>query len=415
MYIRKKNQNILIDSKYSLIKSLYEIPTYHGLPKISVFMAFGGNYYNAGFNASGAGISPDNAKLAATGEYVERYCCLHPEKNKIKKAIYNNTLEFVNPNIFNQYANSKYDFNNINLSWIEGINLITKDKCNLPAEAVFLSFADNKEKRIWITNSTGAACGDNYNQVIWKGLAEAFERDAVQFAWRTGFKLRKINYEKNLKINEFFNKYIKSEGIKFNLFELKMDWNIPAVFGIAEFDNGATVTAASVRSSWTEACKKTLIELSQSIIGYASLIYSNDRISYNNEFSNIKNYEDHSILYFNKEMKKNLDFLLKSDEYFYIPSNDEEKSDKEMINIMLTELIRLKKSAYFVDMTLSDIDEYGWKVGRVIIPEFLDIEPGFIKEMKNNRINEVKNYIIKLGLRKESDFVGEPKVPHPFP
>ena len=41
------------------------------------------------------------------------------------------------------------------------------------------------------------------------------------------------------------------------------------------------------------------------------------------------------------------------------------------------------------------------KFGRVIIPEFLDIEPGFIKEMKNNRINEVKNYIIKLGCKRK--------------
>ncbi|MGL4992144.1 MAG: YcaO-like family protein [Sarcina sp.] len=415
MYIRKKNKNILIDSKYSLIKNLYEIPTYYGLPKISVFMAFGGNYYSSGFNASGAGISPKYAKLAATGEYVERYCCLHPDKNKIKKDIYYEQKGFINPDLFNQYTNSEYNFQNINLSWVKGINLLTKESCYIPAEAAFLSFADNKEKRIWITNSTGAACGDNYNQVIWKGLAEAFERDAVQFTWRTGLKLRKINYEKNLKVNQFYTNYIKSEGIKFNLFELKMDWNIPAVFGIAEFMNGSIVTAASVRSSWTEACEKTLIELSQSIIGYASLIYSNDRIIYDDDFSNIKNYKDHSILYFNKEMKKNLDFLLKSNEYFSIPENDEKKPDEKIIKIMLEELLRLNKSVYFIDMTLSDIDEYGWKVGRIIIPEFLDIEPGFIRKIKNNRILEVKDYLINLGIKKEDDFTGEPKVPHPFP
>ena len=414
MYI-KKNINRLLDSKYSVIKNLYEIPTYIGLPRISVCMAYGSNYYNGGFNASGAGISFDNAKLSAIGEYVERYCCLNPKKERLKKSIFANKKNYIDPNLFNFFKTKDYDFKKKEISWIKGYDLINKKICYIPAEASFLSFNDIKNERIWISNSTGAACGNTYEQVLWKGLAEVFERDAVQFTWRTGLKLEKINYKKNLKLKEFYNNYIKTKGITFHLFKLEMDWNLPAIFGIAEFDNGATVTGASVRGTWYEACEKTLIELSQSIIGYASVIYGTTRIKYDLTFDNIKNYEDHSILYFNKEMKKNLNFLLNSNLFFVIPAKESKKTDDEMITFLLNEVKKIEKKAYFIDMTLPDILEYGWKVGRVLVPSFLDIEPGFIKILKNNRIKEVKEYLLKEKLVDENRFTGSPVVPHPFP
>ena len=86
-----------------------------------------------------------------------------------------------------------------------------------------------------------------------------------------------------------------------------------------------------------------------------------------------------------------------------------------MITFLLNEVKKIEKKAYFIDMTLPDILEYGWKVGRVLVPSFLDIEPGFIKILKNNRIKEVKEYLLNEKLVDENRFTGSPVVPHPFP
>lgn len=409
-----KSENPFVDSQFSLIKKIYEIPTYEGLPRISVCMAFGSTYSNSGFNASGAGITYDDAKISAIGEYVERYCALHP-RNSVLNSEIGKYDQQVNPELFSQYLNGPFDFKNKSIGWIEGTELVSSDIVLLPAEVFYLTYTNQENKRIWISNSTGASCGTELNHVIWKGLAEAFERDAIQFTWRTQMSIPKIDFRSNEKVNSFYETYIHSDVVKVSLFKFVMDWDVPAVFGIAEVNNGATVVAAAVRDNWEDACIKTLIELSQSIVGYGSVIFNNDYPDYNEDFSNVRTYEDHSLLYFNPTMRKHLDFLLKNDEIVTIPTNEGTKSDEEILEWFLAELKKIDREAYFANLTSPEIAEYGWLVGRVIVPGFLDIEPNFIKVMKSERIPALKQYILEKGLRLEGHFHGSPIAPHPFP
>lgn len=62
MTLIKTDASPFVDDKYGLIKNIYDLPTYSGLPRIAVKMAFGGDYSTAGFNASGAGITAQHAK-----------------------------------------------------------------------------------------------------------------------------------------------------------------------------------------------------------------------------------------------------------------------------------------------------------------------------------------------------------------
>ncbi|WP_260445340.1 hypothetical protein [Listeria seeligeri] len=52
MTVIKRQKSPFLDEKYGLIKNIYTLPTYYGLPRVYVKMAFGGNYSTAGFNAS---------------------------------------------------------------------------------------------------------------------------------------------------------------------------------------------------------------------------------------------------------------------------------------------------------------------------------------------------------------------------
>ncbi|RJS63098.1 YcaO-like family protein [Priestia filamentosa] len=409
-----KDDSPFIDNQYGLIKKLYEIPTYSGLPRISICMAFGSTYSNSGFNASGAGITYEDAKMSAVGEYVERYCALHPRKNLLE-ATSKAFPKQVNPRIFSQYINEEIDFESSTIGWTNGVDLITSEEVLVPAEVFYLTYTRQNNSRIWISNSTGAACGTDLETVKWKGLAEAFERDAIQFTWRNQVSLPKINFLKNKNVREFYNKYIHSEGIKITLFRFIMDWDVPAVFGVAEFDNGATVVAAAVRDNWEDACIKTLLELSQSIVGYGSIIFNEDFIEFNEDFSDVKTYEDHSLLYFNKKMKKHLSFLLNSDETIDIPEKRELLSNKQIYEWFIDEVKKIGKKAYFVNLTSPEVEIFNWIVGRVIIPGFLDIEPNFIKDMKSERIDSLKEELLRTGKRSVEHFHGKPVAPHPFP
>lgn len=399
--------NEFVDEKYGIIKNIYNLPTYYGLPKVYVKMAFGGQYNTAGFNASGAGITKKDAENSAVGEYIERYSCLHPRNVKTVR----DDIKKIDPKVINPTASSNIkDYN-----WIEGQDMICKSKVALPLDAVYLTYSSQKKQR-WITTATGAACGNSLKECFWKGVAEIFERDAFQYVWRRQISCDNIIINSNEDLKRYFDNYINVENIDFKLYKLDMDWEVPAVFGVAVFPNGGCVVAASVRPTWIDACKKTLLELSQSIIGYAAIIFNENEKIEIESFSDIKEYQDHSLLYFKDNMSKHLEFLDNNNKYFNVPENEKEMNEDDLIDYFTKKIKSINKNVFFIDVTSEEIKNTNWKVGKTIIPGMLDIEPNFIRNLKSNRLNEIDDNLIKMRKRKEYELKNDqPIVPHPFP
>ncbi len=147
---------------------------------------------------------------------------------------------------------------------VEGKDIIEDKSIMLPADAIYLTYRsdDNSSKGKWITTSTGAACGQNLAQTCWKGIAEILERDSFQYHWRRQLTCQEIDLSSNKELQDYYLQYIDSENIKIKLYKFDMDWQVPSVFGVAEFENGGCVVAASVRMTWIEACKKNAIRIS---------------------------------------------------------------------------------------------------------------------------------------------------------
>ena len=159
-----------------------------------------------------------------------------------------------------------------------------------------------------------------------------------------------------------------------------MDWKIPAVFAVAEYENGACVVGASVMDTMIKACEKALLEVSQSIVGYTG-IFTGEIENKVKSAEQVTSFQDHSYLYLNEKMSRYLEFLDSGQEI--IVENDHiSRSDSEIRSYFINELIRIKKSAYFINTTPQVIKQVkGWNVGRVMIKGLLDIEPGFIKKL----------------------------------
>ncbi|NCJ14293.1 YcaO-like family protein [Staphylococcus pseudintermedius] len=406
MTVKLKAQGF-VDEKYGIIKNIYDLPTYYGLPKVYVKMAFGGQYNTAGFNASGAGITEAQAVNSAVGEYIERYSCLHPHRvMKVSKGVVK-----INPQTINASASANVD----DYQWIHGYDLIQKRTVALPVDAVYLTYRSNK-KQSWMTTATGAACGTNLKACFWKGIAEIFERDAFQYIWRRQIACEQIRIHDNRELRSYFNRYIKSENIQFKLYKMDMDWDVPAVFGVAILPNKGCVVAASVRPTWIEACKKTLLELAQSIVGYAAIIFKVDENIEVHSYDEVKEYQDHSLLYFNDHMSQHLSFLDGHQHIFRIPENEIQPDDDEAVALFIEKTKSIDKQVYFVDVTSEEIKHTDWKVGKTIIPGMLDIEPHFIKHLESSRLNEVDRNLIKMKKRQPNELKNsQPIVPHPFP
>ncbi|EGQ2871441.1 hypothetical protein E6A68_11170, partial [Staphylococcus pseudintermedius] len=207
-----------------------------------------------------------------------------------------------------------------------------------------------------------------------------------------------------------------SENIQFKLYKMDMDWDVPAVFGVAILPNKGCVVAASVRPTWIEACKKTLLELAQSIVGYAAIIFKVDENIEVHSYDEVKEYQDHSLLYFNDRMSQHLSFLDGHQHIFRIPENEIQPDDDEAVALFIEKIKSIDKQVYFVDVTSEEIKHTDWKVGKTIIPGMLDIEPHFIKHLESSRLNEVDRNLIKMKKRQPNELKNsQPIVPHPFP
>lgn len=308
MVIRKAHRSIFVDERYGLIKNIYNLPTFAGLPRVHVKMAFGGNYFTAGFNASGAGITEQSAENSAIGEYIERYSCLHPRSEIITCESDRKIL----PSVFNVGADDGLE----NYDWINAINVIDSTQVQIPIDCVYLTYRSKGNS--WVTTSTGAAC------------------------------------------------------------------------------------------------KKTLVELSQSVIGYAALIFDPKRENIV-DYSLINEYQDHSLLYLSDGMSTHLTFL-DNGERFALPDELIVENDKGIAEYFIDAVRRIGKAAYFVDVTSKELSSLNWLVGKTIIPGMLDIEPNFIKYLEANRLAEIDKNLIDLGLRTEKELGNpQPTVPHPFP
>lgn len=402
-YIRK-NMNNFVDEKYGYIQALYELPNFSDFPRIYTKVV---KSSMEKVEACGAGITEEQSVNSAIGEYIERYSCLTYSKFHN----YNSKIDCISPS----YLNSKSKGHMEDYDWISGIRLNDQKNVLLPREAVLLTTNRFTKHGEWVTTSTGAACGKSLIECCWKGMAEVLERDAFQYIWRRQVSCPKINIEGSDSLNTYYKKYIKSPHIDISLYCMEMDWEIPAVFGVAKFPDQSCVVSASVRPTWIEASKKTLLELAQSIVAYSSQIVGKDRKEYR-DYKEVKNFPDHSMLYVNEGMAKHLEFLDERCMIFEIPNDEKMDTDEAINQRFVKEIKKIGKTVYFADVTVKEFENSDWLVGKVLIPNMLDIEPDFIINMQNSRLEEVDQRLIQAGKRRPDELSKEqPIIPHPFP
>lgn len=350
--------------KYSgFFDEVISIETQIGLPKLSRHLAVIKRLKNI-VTGSGFSIYKENSLMASMGEAVERYCAsirLTNEQKDIKN------IEKININNITR-SNTKRD-NVSKRKWTEVSEFITLKKKLVPSELIYLFNPDYLPIRDII--STGLAAYSTLEGAIVRGLCECIERDAFMLFWMLSCVNFKIDIDtinqKEIKI--LLNKAHNS-GLKVDIYDITTEFGVPVILTIIRKEGveGFYLSCAA-NFDYRKAIRKSLEE---GLGGYSVYIEATliHKKSVPDDLENTKSLFERPTYYLNNKKDKLLNDIIKRSNLA-----DKSKKYKEIKNVKITlyeatnALDKNNISIYFKDITTPDVNELGFKVVRVIMPE----------------------------------------------
>ena len=151
--------------------------------------------------AAGKGATEEDAKAAAIGEAIERYCASHLDPERISVARCDElTSAHISPAQCVLYSDEQYrrpgwpyhpwDRSN-SVSWVEGVELPGGTPVLVPAGLTYLVHsAPRAEDNFTVATSNGLAAGATRANAVLSALCEVMERDALMITWMNRYRRR---------------------------------------------------------------------------------------------------------------------------------------------------------------------------------------------------------------------------------
>ncbi len=430
-----KKAKSIINSKTGIVRYLYKSTLYNDEPKFYQYIAkipkysFFSIVQTSEEFSGGCSVDKNKAMMKALGEAIERYCMgIYQEENLIN-AFYNEIKEnAVNPNRFIKFSRNqieKYfkdlaDVENKKINWIEGYSITRGKSVLIPAQTVFVPYKYEKnEIMLQQPLSTGGACGTSLAGAIYRGICEVVERDAFMINYLNKLPRKRVTLEKsdNETIKTLLNMF-KKYNLDFYLFDFTTDLQIPTFMSllIDKTGLGPAVHVAAKSDINPETAMIGSIEECQQARPWMrdemqKKKINRDEIKKHPE--KITTFEERGALWEDKEMIPELDFLLENHKTEKVENIPDFSSDSVITNLKTCLNFFKEKNleVIFVDLTTEDIEELGFKVVKVIIPE---MHPLYLTE-KFKYLGGERLYNVPKLLGFEQKTEDElNKIPHPF-
>jgi putative methanogenesis marker protein 1 len=305
---------------------------------------------------NGKGATPIEAKVSAMMEGIERYSGEIGDRNLISHRFSDlsknqnalNPADLILPNGINT---------DVEIDWVEGYDIINDDNIFVPANAVFHPF--DHSKRLFRTNTTGLASGNEIEEAIFHGLAEVIERDAwslVEASRHTGPVIYNVG---NSLASELLDKFAKAE-VAVHLKDITSDINVPTCAAVSDDiklkDPTLLTTGMGTHTNAEVAVLRALTEVAQSRL---TQIHGAREDTTHADFRRQIGYNR------TKRLNKHWFDLLENEEFSKISSYDSNDflDDIRYVISMLEE--SGVKSVIVVDLTRAEIEV---PVVRVIVP-----------------------------------------------
>lgn len=419
--MKKQNRNV-IDIGFELLRKypkifyqMYKVSSYNDEPTFFQF--------NVLFNdksgeespeavATGTSFSELSALRKAFGEMVERYSLSAMDQGVLRKKPYSNRVNMLDPKRFLAFTPSK--LNQLNLteksyheakfSWVKSKNIQTLTDYYLPAQLIYVPYEyRTEEPDLLISNSSGAACGMNLKEALYRGVCELIERDSFLIAYLNKLPCKRID------ISSIADNEIKDLVRRISRYNLEIHLIITtqdiSVFSICAVILDKTGLGPSVSIGLKAGFDKKEVIVGALEEALMTRSWIRDGVATKTQSANvstqsIRTIEDRADYWFNKNMISKLNFWLEADNLVNLRLTNFKKDYEARVQ-KIRKLFKKKGiDCYFLDITSNLFKEYPVCVVKVVSPDLL---PMYLDEKYPH-----------FGKRRLQNVSKINKVPHPF-
>lgn len=332
----------------------------------------------------GTSENKNDAKIAALGEAVERYCILDEKENLFIKGSYKdfkknavNIFDFQNFTEYQlgleNYKQFIFDENSI-FNWIKGKSLLDNSEILIPAQLVYAEYDAPGRNEPWIRLpiSTGAACGTSMEFAIYKGICEIIERDNYLINYLNKISPPIIELENITEIDSIL-KEIKNKNLEIYCLDMTLDLKTTsiAVLILDKSGNGPAVNLGLGCDLNPEiAIKRALMESYSMYLSKKTTYFKDKNRSF--QIDDISDWEKLKIrTFWNSFINiEKVNFLKSGKKKFFNDLiNHSTDNYKDDLKILIKELNNKGFHAYVVDSTTPVIRDCGLTVIKILIPE----------------------------------------------
>lgn len=328
---------------------------------------------------AGKGRTENEAKLAALGEAVERYCAYHWDPGRIRVA--SAGQHAITPAECVLYADHQYRQNNFpyrpwspdtEISWIQGVELPRGNPVDLPAALVYLvQPTPRPEDRMAAVTSNGLAAGQTLARAIVSALYEIIERDALMIGWMNCLPaIRILSPEGGCYAASIIRHYRKF-GASVRLFKLATDQLPTVVMAVADdsrLDRPARVIGMGCDVDPVAACDKAVFEMCQARPSEANRFRDHPPQDRLKNYRDVVDLEDHPAFHALRENLHEFDFLSASGAQtsLYDLRQAPVGNDEDTLNAIVSRLVQTGARVAYAEMTTADVACAGFHVVRAI-------------------------------------------------
>jgi ribosomal protein S12 methylthiotransferase accessory factor len=373
----------------------------------------------------------DRATMKAVGESIERYCAAFCDD---KQLVFANWQQLPGPALCpddfalfspRQYQAAKFPFapfcRQTSVRWVEGHSLLKHRATWAPASRVYIPY-DRAPGEPVLDDliSTGLACGTSYASALLKALSEAVERDAYMIVWRNRLPCPHIDLDSAADpLTGALVQRLRRPGTTLRAILLTRDIPITVVLILMTRSDGPpwTIVASGAALSPGQALVLALEEACLASIGMCREIADDPKFETKDDYDHVVTMRDHGRAHaLDPRLRAAAEFLTRPTEIVRLDDLPDPSIGDPVADLRTAlDLIKPHVSDVVgIDATTSDVDEAGFKVARVVVPELqpMDINHRH-PHLGGRRLYEVAHKLGRAANRASADTLN--MQPHPFP
>lgn len=338
----------------------------------------------------GCSENEPEAFIAAVAEAIEHYCILYERDELFAYDSYSNLKTIaINPVRFVTFSKQQLESkeykrfrftDKTSFNWLEGYSLTKKKKVLVPSSLVYANYNCRKRKEpiIQLKNSTGAACGPSLEFAIYRGICEIVERDAYMISFINNIPKKIINLDSDHHLSKF-KRRIERYDLEVYVLNTQLDFPMTTTTCLIFDKTGsgpAVCTGLGGSLDPKRAIQTAVYESVRRHISARDRFYRTKPLP-----MPIKNSFDWFLL--KKQLLWAAPHMIQTAQNFIndkqivnykeLHNGKNDLPEKGKIEFLIEELRLRNCEVVYVDMTIPEVEELGFKVVKVLIPEMVPL------------------------------------------